>query len=73
MKGRIYSSFEEVDKDLRILQLKRQIAREEIKGDFGDIKKKFDPPELVTSFKEGFLRKFFLSWLINFILRKMRK
>ena len=73
MKGRIYTSFEEVDKDLRILQLRRQIASEEIKGDLGDIKKKFEPPEIISSFGDGFLRKLVFSWLVSFILRRVRK
>ena len=43
MKNRVYTSFEEVDKDLKVLSLRRQIAHEEIKGDLMDIKSHFEP------------------------------
>lgn len=73
MKNRIYTSFEEVDRDLKVLQLRRQIAQEEIKGDLADIKKHFEPPEILTFLRDGILKKLLLSWLIGFILRKIRK
>ncbi len=73
MKNRIYRSFEEVDRDLKILNLRRQIAREEIKGDLGDIKKRFEPPEILSNLREGLLKKVFFSWLAGFIIRKIRK
>ncbi|TNF72626.1 MAG: hypothetical protein EP302_04935 [Bacteroidetes bacterium] len=73
MKNRIYTSFEEVDKDLKVLNLRRQIAQEEIKGDLADIKSRFEPPELLSFIRDGILKKLLLSWLVGFILRKIRK
>ncbi|MEJ2583578.1 MAG: DUF6327 family protein [Robiginitalea sp.] len=73
MKNKIYTSFEEVDKDLKVLKLRRQIAHEEIKGDLADIKSRFEPPELLSSLRDGFLKKLLFSWLVGFIIRKIRK
>ena len=73
MKNRIYTSFEEVDKDLQVLNLRRQIAREEIKGDFIDLKSRFEPPELLSFLRDGVLKKLFFSWLFGYIIRKFRK
>lgn len=73
MKNRIYTSFEEVDKDLKLLSLRRQIAQEEIKGDLLDIKSHFEPPEVLSFLRDGVLKKLLFSWLIGFIIRKFRK
>jgi len=73
MKNRIYTSFEEVDKDLKLLDLRRQIAQEEIKGDLIDIKKRFEPPEVLSFLRDGVLKKLLFSWLLGFIIRKFRK
>jgi len=73
MKNRIYTSFEEVDKDLKLLSLRRQIAQEEIKGDLIDIKSRFEPPELLSFLRDGVLKKLLFSWLVGFIIRKIRK
>ncbi len=73
MKNRVYTSFEEVDKDLKVLSLRRQIAHEEIKGDLRDVKSHFEPPELLSSLRDGFLKKLFFSWLVGFIFRRFRR
>ena len=73
MKNREYSSFEEVDKDLRILQLRREIAQEEIKGNLGDLKQRFEPASLFTTLGEGVLKRLVISWVLGFLLRKFRR
>ena len=73
MKNKIYTSFEEVDKDLKVLNLRRKIAQEEIKGDLLDIKSHFEPPEILSFLRDGVLKKLLLSWLVGFILRKIRR
>ena len=73
MKNREYSSFEEVDKDLRILQLRREIAQEEIKGNLGDLKQRFEPASLFTALGEGVLKRLVISWVLGFLLRKFRR
>ena len=73
MNNKIYTSFEEVDKDLKVLNLRRKIAQEEIKGDLLDIKSHFEPPEILSFLRDGILKKLLLSWLVGFILRKIRR
>ena len=73
MNNRIYTSFEEVDKDLEVLSLRRQIAQEEIKGDLIDIKSRFEPPEILSVLRDGVLKKLLFSWLIGFVSGKYRK
>ena len=73
MKNKIYTSFEEVDKDLKVLNLRRKIAQEEIKRDLLDIKSHFEPPEILSFLRDGILKKLLLSWLVGFILRKIRR
>jgi hypothetical protein len=73
MKNRIYTSFEEVDRDLKVLNLRRQIAQEELKGDLMDLKSRFEPPEILSLLRDGVLKKLLFSWLIGFIIRKIRK
>ena len=73
MNNRIYTSFEEVDKDLEVLSLRRQIAQEEMKGALIDIKKRFEPPEILSVLRDGVLKKLLFSWLIGFVIRKFRK
>lgn len=73
MKNRVYTSFEEVDRDLKVLSLRREIAHEEIKGNLRDFKSHFEPPEILSSLRDGALKKLFFSWLVAFIIRKIRK
>lgn len=73
MGFRSYTSFDEIDKELRILQLRRQIAREQIKGDMGEIKRQFEPPQVLSFLGGGLLKKVLLSWLVSFILKRVRR
>lgn len=73
MKNRQYTSFEEVDRDLKILSLRRQIAEEEIKGNLGDLKRRFEPASIFSSLGEGVIKKFLISWVLGFLLRKIRR
>ena len=73
MKNRHYTSFEEVDKDLKILHLRRQIAEEEFKGNLGEFKRRFEPASLFSSLGEGVIKKFLISWVLGFVLRKIRR
>ena len=68
-----YESFEEVNKDLKILDLRRQIALEQVKGDVASIKEALQPPEILSVLSSGVLKKFIISTLIGFVLRRFRK
>jgi hypothetical protein len=69
----MYHSFEEVDKDIKILNLRRQIAMEQIKGDVEEVKDHFRPPEILSILNSGMLKKFLFSWLFGYLLRRLRK
>ena len=71
--GRRYNSFEEVEKDIKILDLRRQIASERIKGDVNSIKEQFQPPEIFSFLNSGFLKKFLISWLFGFLLKRLKR
>ena len=68
-----YASFEEVNKDLQILDLRRQIAREQVKGNISSIKEGLQPPEILSVLGSGMLKKFLISTLIGFVLRRFRR
>jgi hypothetical protein len=68
-----YASFEEVNKDLQILDLRRQIAREHVKGNISSIKEGLQPPEILSVLSSGMLKKFLISTLIGFVLRRFRR
>jgi hypothetical protein len=73
MKDRHYTSFKEIDRDLTILQLKREIAAEELKTDLHHLKESLQPRELFADLAGGdLLKKFLLSWGIGSLLRKIR-
>lgn len=48
MKTPRYSSFEDINNDLKILNLERQIAREEIRHLGGKVKESFTPKHLLS-------------------------
>ena len=68
-----YDSFEEVDKDLKILDLRRQIAQEQVKGNVSSIKEGIQPPEILSILGSGMLKKLIISSLLGYVLRRFRK
>jgi hypothetical protein len=68
-----YDSFEEVNKDLKILDLRRRIAMEQAKGDVASIKEALQPPEILSVLSSGVLKKFIISTFVGFVLRRFRK
>jgi hypothetical protein len=68
-----YTSFEEIDKDLKILDLRRQIAREQVKGNVSSIKEQLRPPEILSFLGSGFLKKLIVSSLFSYVLRRLRR
>lgn len=73
MKDWHYTSFKEIDRDLTILQLKRDIAAEELKADFRNLKESLEPRELLSDLVGGdVLKKFLFSWAMGYLLRKIR-
>lgn len=52
-----YSSFDEIDRDLKILKLQTQIDKEEIKLSYELIKDNMSPLSLITSISSSIIRK----------------
>lgn len=71
---REYSSFEEIDKDLKILKLQTEIDKEEIKLKLDQTKSQLSPGALIGSTFGSFLQKIFamkaVSKLMN--MKSMR-
>ncbi|WP_417884611.1 DUF6327 family protein [Zunongwangia sp.] len=55
--GKKYSSFEEIDKDLKILKLQSQIDKEEIKLTLEEVKEGLSPLALLGSTVSSILQK----------------
>ena len=55
---RIYSSFEEIDKDLKILKLQTEIDKEEIKLSIDQTKHNLSPMSLIGSTVDTVIQKF---------------
>jgi hypothetical protein len=68
-----YTSFEEVDKDLKILDLRRQIAKEQVKGNLSRIKQQLQPPEILSFLGSGVLKKLIISSVFGYIVRRLRR
>jgi hypothetical protein len=47
-KNTPYSSFEQIDKDLKILRLQSEITKEELKLSFHETKEELTPGKLIT-------------------------
>ena len=54
---RIYSSFEEIDKDLKILKLQTQIDKEEIKLSIDQTKESLSPVSIIGSIAGSIIQK----------------
>lgn len=71
--AKTYASFKEVDKDLKILDLRRQIAKEQVKGGISNIKEQFEPPQIVSFLGSGMLKKLIISSVFGYVLRRLRR
>ncbi len=71
MRTNTYNSFEEIDNDLKILKLKREINKENLKFNFQRAKTDLYPSNLLNNFK-GFLQQYMLAFTVK-NLRKLVK
>ena len=72
MSNKIYSSFEELDRDIRIAGLKQSIAEERFRGGIQLIREQFQLRSLKNE-TQDILRKFVLPWAIQWGIKKLRK
>ncbi|MEH6408079.1 MAG: DUF6327 family protein [Leeuwenhoekiella sp.] len=65
---KIYTSFEQIDKDLKILKLQQQIDKEQIKLNGNTLKSSFSPMGLVTNVIGAVAQKAFVLKMVNKLL-----
>jgi len=70
MKKSEFSSFNEIDQELRILRLQRQVDSEQLKLHLNGLKSSFYPTNILGGFK-GVAKKLLLSFVAKKILKKM--
>lgn len=68
MKGKIYTSFEDISKDLTRLELERNIAKEELKLTKHQLEQDLAPNQWVSMF--GSLAKKYFGW---YLMKKIFK
>jgi len=78
MKAINYSSFEEIDQQLKILWLQREIAHENIKLGFKRTKKNLYPKNLLGGIDNlggtiPFIQSLLITFLTDKILKKLKK
>ena len=66
-----YASFSEIDKQLKILRLQREINLERFKFNLNRVKSDLNPTQLLGGFK-GVLQQTILSFVLNKLLKKWR-
>ena len=66
-----YNSFREIDQDLKILALEREINKEYTKYSLQELKTYFYPFNLIKSF-DGFVAKVMIPFILTRIFKKKR-
>lgn len=67
-----YTSFKEIDNDLKILKLQRQIDMENLKMNFSQTKQSLHPSSLFGGLG-GLVKSFLMSLLAKKVLKKFSK
>lgn len=70
MMKKKYTSFEEIDKDLKILKLKRQIQEEKVKLAMENTKKEFYPTNIIGGLAP-LIQKIMISLVAKKLLNKL--
>ena len=68
MKKKIYSSFDEIDKDLKILKLQKDIDLEEVKLSYHEVKSSLSPVGLIAHVAGAIAQKAFVLKAVNKLL-----
>ncbi|MBC2838206.1 DUF6327 family protein [Robiginitalea sp. SC105] len=67
-----YTSFKEIDKDLKILNLQREIAVEDLKLTYSETRKSLYPTHLLGGFS-GIIQKLAISFLAKKIMERLSR
>lgn len=65
---KVYESFEEIDRDLKILKLQQQIDQEQVKLNVNEIKESFSPVTAVANIIGAIAQKAFVLKMVNKLL-----
>jgi hypothetical protein len=65
---KIYSSFDEIDKDLKILKLQKDIDLEEVKLSYHEVKNSLSPIGLISNVAGAIAQKAFVLKAVNKLL-----
>ncbi|WP_031426856.1 DUF6327 family protein [Flavimarina sp. Hel_I_48] len=57
---KVYSSFEQIEHDLKILKLQQQIDKEQLKADVNDMKSNFNPVGSIANTVGAIVKKAFV-------------
>lgn len=71
MEAKKYSSFQEIERDMKILQLQREIDEEKLKLAFQSTKEELNPINILGGFS-GIAKKLALSLVTNKILKRFK-
>lgn len=71
-RNKRYTSFEELDRDLMLLDLQADICKEEIRLASQKAKKAFQPGQMVQSFFSGYVRRTLTEKAIDLGLNVVR-
>ncbi len=66
-----YNSFKEIDEDLKILALQREINKEYTKHSFQELKTYFYPFNLIRSF-DGFVARVVVPFILTKVFKRKR-
>lgn len=72
-QGRKYSSFEEIDLDLKILKLEREIHAQKFKRGIRGVKKNLQPANLLEEAVGGLSEPSFIDRIVSIILQFVLK
>lgn len=70
MMDKKYSSFEQINKDLKILRLEREVDKEQLKLNIEQLKNSFYPTSLLGGLG-GITKKFLLTMVIKKFVKKL--
>tara|TARA_R110002020_G_scaffold288220_3_gene503696 strand:- start:570 stop:797 length:228 start_codon:yes stop_codon:yes gene_type:complete len=72
---KVYTSFDEINRDLKILKLQQQIDQEEVKFKLNTIKSSLSPVGLVANIAGAIAEKAFVLKMVNKLLgiKKVKK
>ncbi len=71
-RGKTYRSFDEIQRDLTILRLQREIAKESLKLNFVRVKKQFSPVQAFGN-TSGILKSLALTFAVKTLRRLLQK